>query len=231
MTAPMTKLRPFPLWLNNKKHTDVAIEHGFPPIAEMTNRANVVNDSSRWFEILLLRRPQNHRIEGVNPFTHGETIPGAGPALARRHRTLASPRTSEEYEHGCTDQQAASQPKWHRDSGSVFWGRDTGHVVHGTELAARPDVEFVGFWGRDASKAPRQPDAVSGFGTSDLDEFLAQVDCVSIALPPTIQGAMIPPSPAAASQSLGQASRHWTWTSPARRSRPSGRPTSRPCPS
>lgn len=72
--------------------------------------------------------------------------------------------------------------------GTGYWAR----WCHGTELAARPDVEFVGFWGRDADKAHEAANAVGGFGTSDLDVFLEQVDCVSVALPPTVQGAMIP---------------------------------------
>lgn len=74
MIASMTKLRPFRLWLNSEKHTAVAIV-GDPPIARMTNRANVVNDSFGGWKCSFFGAIQDHGTERVNLFTHGEVIP------------------------------------------------------------------------------------------------------------------------------------------------------------
>lgn len=66
----------------------------------------------------------------------------------------------------------------------------TGHWAqwcHGGALAAHPDVELVGFWGRNAAKAEAAADSVGGRGFADLDALLAEVDAVAIALPPDIQ--------------------------------------------
>lgn len=59
---------------------------------------------------------------------------------------------------------------------------------HGTVLARRPDVDFAGFWGRDAAKAAdAAARAGAGRGFTDLDELLDSVDAVAIALPPDLQ--------------------------------------------
>jgi hypothetical protein len=59
---------------------------------------------------------------------------------------------------------------------------------HGTVLAAHPDVDFVGFWGRTRRNTRAAIDAVgAGEAFDDLDAFLERVDLVSIALPPDVQ--------------------------------------------
>ncbi|MEV6588730.1 Gfo/Idh/MocA family protein [Streptomyces acidicola] len=59
---------------------------------------------------------------------------------------------------------------------------------HGSVLSARPDIDFVGFWGRDAHKAANAAARVGrGRGFTDLDEVLDAVDAVSIALTPDVQ--------------------------------------------
>jgi len=66
----------------------------------------------------------------------------------------------------------------------------TGHWAqwcHGGALAAHPDAELVGFWGRNAAKAEAAAESVGGRGFADLDALLAEVDAVAIALPPDIQ--------------------------------------------
>jgi predicted dehydrogenase len=67
--------------------------------------------------------------------------------------------------------------------GTGFWAKE----VHAASLAAHPDAELVGIWGRDVAKAKAfgAEFDVAGFG--DVDELLSQVDAVSIALPPDVQ--------------------------------------------
>ncbi|WP_229071326.1 Gfo/Idh/MocA family protein [Actinoplanes sp. DH11] len=64
------------------------------------------------------------------------------------------------------------------------------HQAHAPGLAAHPEVEFTGVWGRDPGKA----DELAGkFGTrayADVDALLADVDAVAIALPPDVQAEM-----------------------------------------
>lgn len=67
--------------------------------------------------------------------------------------------------------------------GTGFWAR----TCHGAALAEHPDVELVGFHGRDTGKAQQAADEFGGRGFGDLDEFLDAVDAVTIALPPDVQ--------------------------------------------
>jgi predicted dehydrogenase len=66
----------------------------------------------------------------------------------------------------------------------------TGHWAvrtQGAALAERPDVSLAGVWGRDQAKAKA---VAAGFGVpafTDVDDLLAEVDAVSIALPPDVQ--------------------------------------------
>ncbi|KJK54971.1 Gfo/Idh/MocA family protein [Saccharothrix sp. ST-888] len=62
--------------------------------------------------------------------------------------------------------------------------------VHAPALAAHPEVEFAGLWGRrpEAAAALAAEHGVPGYGGPDgLDRLLAEVDAVSIALPPSVQ--------------------------------------------
>ncbi|WP_222267396.1 Gfo/Idh/MocA family protein [Modestobacter marinus] len=80
--------------------------------------------------------------------------------------------------------------------GTGFWARE----VHAASLAGHPDAELVGVWGRDLAKAKAAGAQFDVPGTTDLDELLADVDAVSIAVPPDVQ---VPLAVAAA-----QAGRH-----------------------
>jgi len=67
----------------------------------------------------------------------------------------------------------------------------TGHWAqwcHGTALAGHPDVQLVGFWGRDTAKAAAAASRVGGRGFATVDELFAEVDAVAIAVPPDVQG-------------------------------------------
>lgn len=67
--------------------------------------------------------------------------------------------------------------------GTGKWARDT----HAPALAAHPDVEFAGVWGRDHTKARdlADPHGVPAFRTPD--ELFTAVDAVVLTVPPTVQ--------------------------------------------
>ena len=67
--------------------------------------------------------------------------------------------------------------------GTGFWASE----VHTTSLAGHPDAELVGIWGRDLAKAKAVGARFDVGGTDDLDALLADVDAVSVALPPDVQ--------------------------------------------
>ena len=67
--------------------------------------------------------------------------------------------------------------------GTGYWAE----TCHGRALADHPDVELVGFWGRDAQRAREVAARTGGRGFGDVDELLAAVDAVAIALPPHVQ--------------------------------------------
>lgn len=66
--------------------------------------------------------------------------------------------------------------------GTGYWARE----VHAAALAAHPEVELAGVWGRDPQKAAEMGDAF-GVPALGLDELLGSVDAVAIALPPDVQ--------------------------------------------
>lgn len=67
--------------------------------------------------------------------------------------------------------------------GTGYWAAQT----QGAALAAHPDAELVGVWGRDAAKAAAvaQPLGVRAF--TDADALIDAVDAVAVALPPDVQ--------------------------------------------
>jgi predicted dehydrogenase len=67
--------------------------------------------------------------------------------------------------------------------GTGFWARE----VHAAALSAHPTAELVGVWGRDVAKASAVGAEFEVPGFADVDELLAQVDAVAIALPPDVQ--------------------------------------------
>ncbi|PRY15210.1 Gfo/Idh/MocA family protein [Kineococcus rhizosphaerae] len=67
--------------------------------------------------------------------------------------------------------------------GTGHWARTT----HGAALRAHPDVELVGFWGRDPGHARAAAEEHGTRAYADLDDLLADVDAVTVALPPDVQ--------------------------------------------
>lgn len=68
--------------------------------------------------------------------------------------------------------------------GTGYWARE----VHATALAAHPDVDFVGVWGRSRANADRVGAAHGVPGYDDLDSLFAEVDALAFAVPPQVQG-------------------------------------------
>jgi predicted dehydrogenase len=67
--------------------------------------------------------------------------------------------------------------------GTGYWA-DT---VHAAALAAHPDVELVGIWGRDPAKAEAVAARHGAAAEPDLDALLESVDAVAVAVPPDAQ--------------------------------------------
>jgi predicted dehydrogenase len=67
--------------------------------------------------------------------------------------------------------------------GTGPWAR----LAHAPGLAAHPEVEFVGVWGRNEAKAA---DLAGQYGAkvyTGADELIADVDAIAVALPPAVQ--------------------------------------------
>jgi predicted dehydrogenase len=70
--------------------------------------------------------------------------------------------------------------------GTAHWAQ----VVHAPGVAAHPDVELVGVWGRDLAKADALAEPVQVRGYDDFDALLDEVDVLSFAVPPQVQATM-----------------------------------------
>jgi predicted dehydrogenase len=67
--------------------------------------------------------------------------------------------------------------------GTGHWAAHT----HGPALAAHPEVELVGVWGRNHAKARTLGQGLSTKTFANSDDLIAAVDAVAIALPPDVQ--------------------------------------------
>ena len=67
--------------------------------------------------------------------------------------------------------------------GTGYWAAET----HAAALVAAPDATLVAVWGRDPAKAALLADRYGIRAYEDVDELLADVDAVAIALPPDVQ--------------------------------------------
>jgi predicted dehydrogenase len=70
--------------------------------------------------------------------------------------------------------------------GTGYWAAET----QAAALAVHPEASLVGVWGRDPAKAAAVADRYGARGYADLDDLLADVDAVAVALPPDIQAAV-----------------------------------------
>jgi predicted dehydrogenase len=67
--------------------------------------------------------------------------------------------------------------------GTGYWAAET----QAAALAAHPDAEFVGVWGRDPAKAATLARRYALRAYADVDDLIGDVDAVSVALPPDVQ--------------------------------------------
>ena len=67
--------------------------------------------------------------------------------------------------------------------GTGFWAA----TVHAAGIAAHPQTELVGVWGRDPAKAEALAAQFGAQPFSDVDELIAAVDALAFAVPPDIQ--------------------------------------------
>ncbi len=61
------------------------------------------------------------------------------------------------------------------------------HLAHAPALAAHPEVEFVGVWGRNPDKAAELAGLHGTRAYADQGDLIADVDAIAVALPPDIQ--------------------------------------------
>lgn len=67
--------------------------------------------------------------------------------------------------------------------GTGYWAAET----HAAALVAAPGTELAAVWGRDRAKAATVADRYGIRSYDDVDELIAAVDAVAIALPPQVQ--------------------------------------------
>src|SRR5215218_10405920 len=67
--------------------------------------------------------------------------------------------------------------------GTGYWAQE----AHAAALAAHPDTELVGVWGRDPAKTEAFAARFGIRGHTDLDRLLAEVGAVAVAVPPDVQ--------------------------------------------
>ncbi|MEV1285614.1 Gfo/Idh/MocA family oxidoreductase [Micromonospora sp. NPDC049679] len=67
--------------------------------------------------------------------------------------------------------------------GTGYWAAET----QGAALAAHPKVKLVGVWGRDPAKAATLAQRYGTRAYTDVDELIADVDAIAVALPPDVQ--------------------------------------------
>jgi predicted dehydrogenase len=67
--------------------------------------------------------------------------------------------------------------------GTGYWAAET----HAAALVAAPGTELAAVWGRDRAKAATVADRYGIRPYDDVDELIAAVDAVAIALPPQVQ--------------------------------------------
>jgi predicted dehydrogenase len=74
--------------------------------------------------------------------------------------------------------------------GTGYWA----DVAHAAGIAAHPQAELVGVWGRDPAKAAALAAKHGVRAFDDLDELIAAVDAVAFSVPPNVQAELALPA-------------------------------------
>jgi predicted dehydrogenase len=74
--------------------------------------------------------------------------------------------------------------------GTGYWA----DVAHAAGIAAHPQAELVGVWGRDPAKAAALAAKHGVRAYDDLDELIAAVDAVAFSVPPNVQAELALPA-------------------------------------
>jgi len=74
--------------------------------------------------------------------------------------------------------------------GTGYWA----DVTHAAGIAAHPQAELVGVWGRDPAKAAALAAKHGVRAFDDLDELIAAVDAVAFSVPPDVQAELALPA-------------------------------------
>ena len=77
--------------------------------------------------------------------------------------------------------------------GTGYWA----DVAHAAGIAAHPDAELVGVWGRDPAKAAALAERYGARAFADVDELVGAVDAVAFSVPPDVQAELAPRAAAA----------------------------------
>jgi predicted dehydrogenase len=77
--------------------------------------------------------------------------------------------------------------------GTGYWA----DVAHAAGIAAHPDAELVGVWGRDQAKAAALAERHGARAFAGVDELLGAVDAVAFSVPPDVQAELAPRAAAA----------------------------------
>jgi predicted dehydrogenase len=72
--------------------------------------------------------------------------------------------------------------------GTGYWA----DVAHASSIAAHPQAELVGVWGRDPAKADALAAKHGARGFAEVEELLDAVDAVAFSVPPDVQAALAP---------------------------------------
>ena len=70
--------------------------------------------------------------------------------------------------------------------GTGHWAR----VVHGAGVAAHPEAELAGVWGRDPAKTADVAAELATTAYDDFDELVASVEALTFAVPPQVQSTL-----------------------------------------
>jgi predicted dehydrogenase len=74
--------------------------------------------------------------------------------------------------------------------GTGYWARET----HAAALAAHPDADLVGVWGRSFARATELAEAFGARPYERFDDMFADVDAVAFAVPPDVQAELAFPA-------------------------------------